>query len=90
MILITSPEKPLLFTAKGTVRRKPVLEQYAEDIDALYAAVDESAQEDIPAPVDWSFDNTQEFVGQVVQRTMKANVRELSGSSDLFEVGLDR
>lgn len=67
MILITSPRKPLLFTAKGTVRRKLVLEEYAEETDTLYAAIDESSQEDIPAPTDWHFDNTEVFVRQVVQ-----------------------
>ncbi|THH09230.1 hypothetical protein EW145_g2182 [Phellinidium pouzarii] len=89
MILITSPSKPLLYTPKGTLRRQPVLDQYAAEIDAIYAAVDESAQNDIPGPTDWSTTNAKEFVRQVVEKTMKKNHHEISDNVDLFEFGLD-
>lgn len=90
MILVTSPSKPLLFTPKGTLRRKVTLEQYTEEIDALYKAVDESAQEDISGPVDWSIDNAIVFVRNAVEKTMKKGGRDLTDSADLFEFGLDR
>lgn len=90
MILVTSPSKPLLFTPKGTLRRKVSLEQYTEEIDGLYKAVDESAQEDISGPTDWSMDSTMNFVRNAVEKTMKKGGRDLGDSADLFEFGLDR
>lgn len=89
MILITSPSKPLQFTPKGTLRRKVTLEQYTEEIDALYKAVDESAQANISGPVDWSINNATEFVREAIEKTMKGRYN-LADSSDLFEFGLDR
>lgn len=35
MILITSPQKPLSRTGKGTVMRKLALKQYEQEIDEL-------------------------------------------------------
>lgn len=90
MILIASPSKPILYTPKGTTRRKATLEQYTEEIDALYAAVDESGQEDISGPAEWTLENALYFIRKVVSRTMKKSSKELSDSSDLFEFGLDR
>ena len=90
MILVTSPDKPLLYTPKGTLRRKVTLGQYTEEIDALYSNVDESAQEDIPGPTDWSLVNTEEFVRKVIEKTMKISGQNLTESADLFEFGLDR
>lgn len=90
MILIISPSKPLLFTPKGTLRRKVTLEQYTEEIDALYKAVDESAQEGITGPADWSAGNSVEFVRKAVEKTMKEGGRDWADSADLFEIGLDR
>ncbi|THH03024.1 hypothetical protein EW145_g6597 [Phellinidium pouzarii] len=88
MILITSPSKPLLYTPKGTIRRRPILDQYTAEIDAIYAAVDESAQDEISGPKDWSISNVIKFVRQVVEKTMKNN-RQISDDKDLFEFGLD-
>ena len=90
MILVASPTKPILYTLKGTTRRKVTLEQYAEEIDALYAAVDESGQEDISGPADWTLDNSLDFARKVIEKTMKKNSKELADSADLFEFGLDR
>lgn len=36
MILITTPEKPMLRTAKGTVRKKVTIKLYDAEIDAMY------------------------------------------------------
>ncbi|THH03938.1 hypothetical protein EW145_g5884 [Phellinidium pouzarii] len=89
MILITSPSKPLLYTPKVTLRRQPTIDQYAAEIDAIYAAVDESTQGDIAGPADWSQSNAVEFVRQVVEKTMKKSGRGIFDEADLFEFGLD-
>ena len=36
MILITSPEKPLLRTPKGSIQKKATIKAYGVEIDALY------------------------------------------------------
>ena len=90
MILVASPSKPILYTPKGTTRRKATLEQYSDEIDALYAAVDESGQEDISGPATWSLESALDFTRQVVAKTMKKNGKELTNTIDLFEFGLDR
>lgn len=89
MILVASPSKPILYTPKGTTRRKLTAEQYTEEIGALYAAVDESGQENISGPADWTWDNSLDFTRKVIEKTMK-NSKELADSADLFEFGLDR
>ncbi|KAI5121945.1 hypothetical protein M0805_002017 [Coniferiporia weirii] len=89
MILVTSPEKPLLYTPKGSLRRQAVLDKYAAEIDAIYAAVDESAQDDIAGPVDWSVPNTTDFVGKVIEKTLKKSGGNIPEDADLFEFGLD-
>ncbi|KDQ13177.1 hypothetical protein BOTBODRAFT_175781 [Botryobasidium botryosum FD-172 SS1] len=40
MILVTKPSKPFLYTEKGSIRRSSVMELYAEEIEAAYAAGD--------------------------------------------------
>ena len=42
-ILFTDPQKPMHRAGKGTIQRKATMESYAEKIDALYAAAEESA-----------------------------------------------
>ncbi|KAI5116179.1 hypothetical protein M0805_002877 [Coniferiporia weirii] len=89
MLIVTSPSKPLLYTPKGTIRRVPTLDQYTEEINAVYAAVDESAQDEVEGPVDWWLPNVTEFVRQVVRNTMRKGNNEFSDNADLFEFGLD-
>ncbi|THH03896.1 hypothetical protein EW145_g5919, partial [Phellinidium pouzarii] len=45
MILVANPAKPFEYTSKGTLRRQPIINEYRQEIDALYDAVAESAQE---------------------------------------------
>lgn len=42
-ILFTDPQKPMHRAGKGTVQRRATLDSYAEEIDAMYTAADESA-----------------------------------------------
>ena len=55
MITVSTPEKPFTYTAKNTPRRHAIIREYEPEIDALYAAVDESTQADIEPPHSWNF-----------------------------------
>ena len=90
MIIVASLDKPFSYTAKGTVRRQAIIKEYEAEIDAAYAAVEESSQDDIAVPADWSIPNVTDFVREVVIRTMKRSISAVSDSADLFEMGLDR
>lgn len=89
MIGVASPSKPFTFTPKGTTQRQKILAAYEKEIDALYAAVDESTHTDIDAPEDWSIPQTKVFVRTVIEKIMKTRTH-VSDTDDLFERGLDR
>ena len=89
MIGVTSPGRPFLYTPKGTTQRQKILIEYEKEIDALYAAVDESTHTDIDAPENWTVPQTKVFIRTVIERVMKTG-RSISDDDDLFEHGLDR
>ncbi len=87
MILVATPSKPFTYNIKGYPRRNIILKEYHDDIEALYAQVEQTAQSDVAAPVNWDVENTRAFVRTVVQRVMQ---RTLSEDADLFRNGCDR
>ncbi len=89
MILVTSPYKPFTYTSKGAPRRHAIIEDYAPEIDALYAAVEESAQVEVdqPAPQAWDADETNRFVRALVTKVLGKSVDD---AQDLFQHGCDR
>ncbi|KAG6899435.1 hypothetical protein C0993_010310 [Termitomyces sp. T159_Od127] len=89
MILITSKGKPLPRTGKGTVMRKMALKAYENEIEKLYATVEESAKgEDVVPPVTWGDEHVRAWLLEQVAdiHSGKAFVE----SRDLFEQGFDR
>ncbi|KAG5649393.1 hypothetical protein H0H81_004129, partial [Sphagnurus paluster] len=89
MILITSKDKPLPCTGKGTIMRKAALTLYEEEINALYDAVETSIRtaENVNPPATWSVEDVQQWiVQQAVDLTSGSNI---SPSVDLFEQGFD-
>ncbi|XP_006456444.1 hypothetical protein AGABI2DRAFT_211390 [Agaricus bisporus var. bisporus H97] len=86
MIITTYPKKPLELTAKGTPRRQMCLKAYKEEIDALYDAVKESSQTDIPIPGSWTKENATQFIESAVKRVMKHPV---AVDEDIFLQGCD-
>lgn len=85
--MVTSPDKPLEYTAKGTPRRQVCIAAYAAEIDALYKRVEESSQVLAP-PRDWSPTSTREYIKAVVRKVMKND--EIQDEDDLFQNGCDR
>jgi hypothetical protein len=88
MILVAAPDKPFLYTPKGSMRRSATLDAYEAEIAAAYDAVAEAAQEDIPAPTDWNLANILPFVRKVVSNVILKTT--LSDEDDLFQHGCDR
>ncbi|KAF8521638.1 hypothetical protein BU17DRAFT_87898 [Hysterangium stoloniferum] len=94
MILLASPSKPLCYTAKGTPRRDAILQDYAEEINAIYTAVDESTQSNIPIPTGsspgggWTEEESLEFVHQAVHSVM-TGAKNMKDEDDIFAFGCD-
>ena len=87
MIIVADPAKPFEYTPKGTPRRHVVIKAYDAEIKALYEAIADSSQTDIPAPETWTEDATLVFVRTVVEKVMK---RQLAKDDDIFQEGCDR
>ncbi|KAI0739441.1 acetyl-CoA synthetase-like protein [Daedaleopsis nitida] len=86
MILVTSPSKPFEFTAKNQPRRNFILQQYHDEIEALYKAVESSAQGDLVPPSTWDPASTLVFVRAVVEGTLR---RAIADDADIFRSGGD-
>ena len=87
MIIVTSPTKPFQFTVKGLPRRNIILQEYHDEIEALYKEVEESAQSEFTPPTQWDKSSTLQFVRAVVESTLH---RALSDEADIFRNGGDR
>ncbi|KAK0220052.1 hypothetical protein IW262DRAFT_1554790 [Armillaria fumosa] len=87
MILVSSPSKPFTYTTKNTARRLPVLEDYEDEIQALYNTVEDNILTDyLPPPCEWNSTSTVGFIRVVVRHVLK---QSLSDADDLFEYGCD-
>ncbi|KAI9065203.1 acetyl-CoA synthetase-like protein [Trametes sanguinea] len=86
MILITSPSKPLQLNMKGLPRRKTVLAEYNDEIEALYQQVEDSAQSDLRPPTSWDEGSTLAFVRTVIEATLR---RSIEDDADFFRNGCD-
>lgn len=93
LILFSSPEKPFLRTPKLSVRRKPTVDLYLKEIEALYRRVETEADNidlsDVPKNVDFSDrKSVQDFVQHLV-RNVTGWTTDPSQDSDLFMQGMD-
>lgn len=88
MIMVTKPSKPFQYTSKNTLRRQAMINLYEPEISALYDAVEESSQLDIPPPEDWDHDSIAQFIRHVVTKVMEAEV--IADEVDIFQAGADR
>ncbi|KAF8054252.1 putative aminoadipate reductase [Lyophyllum atratum] len=88
MILVTHREKPLPRTGKGTVMRKMALRAYDDEIEALYATVEQSAKgEDVVPPVSWEAEDVKTWLIEQVADIHSGKTFLTSG--DLFDQGFD-
>ncbi|KAI0772397.1 acetyl-CoA synthetase-like protein [Trametes elegans] len=87
MIIVTSPNKPLEYTAKGTPRRQVCIKAYDEEIDALYKRVEESSQIELGPPRDWESETLREYLTSVVRTVMEND--SVKEDDDIFQQGCD-
>ena len=88
MVMVTSPSKLCVYTAKNTPRRLALIDEYAPEIDALYDAVDETTwQVEFAPPPVWTLATCTDFVRAVVTRVLK---HAIGDQDDLFQDGCDR
>ncbi|KAL7284715.1 hypothetical protein ACG7TL_002021 [Trametes sanguinea] len=86
MILITSPDKPFELNAKGLPRRKVIIANYEDEIEALYKQVKDSTHRDFHPPTSWDEQNTLEFIRAVVHDTLR---RPVADDADIYQSGCD-
>lgn len=87
MIIVANPAKPFELTAKGTPRRHVVLEAYADEIEAVYEAVEQSSQAHLQPPSEFTQETTLPFIRQVLTEIMP---RVPGDDDDIFQHGCDR
>jgi hypothetical protein len=89
MIQFTKPSKPFTYTGKETPRRHAMIMEYEPEINALYAAMDDTSNvtASVPPPKEWNVSSTLAFVRAVVHDVM---VNKVGDHDDLFEYGCDR
>lgn len=85
--MVAKPSKPFEYTAKSTARRQAIINNYAQEIEALYATVDASTQSQIPPPLEWDIVSTTDFVRAVVNKVLIHTVQD---HEDIFHHGCDR
>ena len=95
MILVASASKPLSYTVKKTARRGVILKDYNEEIEAIYRAVEDSSNTNIPIPSGsssdggWTLEESLKFVRDVVHSIM-TGAESLGDEDDFFGFGCDR
>jgi hypothetical protein len=87
MIIVASPPKPFVYTAKMTARRQAILKDYDSEINALYDTVEKTSQVDIPIPAEWTLSQSLDYVRHVLHKVMTQNVAD---DVDIFQHGCDR
>ncbi|KAH9856141.1 acetyl-CoA synthetase-like protein [Lenzites betulinus] len=87
MIAVTHPDRPFLYTPKGTPRRHVSLAEYAAEIDMLYRRVEEESQIEVPVPSIWTSESATAYVRAVVGQVLRA--RGVGDHDDLFQQGCD-
>ncbi|KAG8877546.1 hypothetical protein FRB98_006666, partial [Tulasnella sp. 332] len=90
MIIVTSPNKLIPLTPKQTVMRKKALVLYEPEIEACYAAQEQSSEAagDVSVPMTWDDEETSIFMRRLVARVMERS-KAPSDEADLFQNGLD-
>ncbi|CAN8105567.1 unnamed protein product [Discula destructiva] len=91
LVLVTTPDRPLIRAGKGTIQRGASLAQYAAEIDALYRNANLGMEDDIASGHSLEFGN-----GDAVARFVRETVSAVTGwtelnrdSSNFFDRGMD-
>ena len=87
MIIVASPSKPFMYTAKMTARRQAILADYDSEINALYDTIENASQVDISIPAEWTPSQSLDYVRHVLHKIMTQKVAD---DVDIFQHGCDR
>ena len=87
MIIVSSPQNAFTYTAKNTPRRQAIINDYQQEIDELYAAVEETTQVELSPPTAWDLGSVTSYVRAVVNKVLKEAVGD---TDDIFLKGCDR
>ena len=87
MILVSSPKKPFVLTAKLTARRQAIIALYQPEIDALYDVVDDSTLAITHIPKEWTERTSLEFSRNLIGSVLKHPVKD---DDDIFQHSCDR
>lgn len=92
MILIAKPEKPFLYTAKGSPRRQVIIDLYEQGINELY---DANPKVKSPTPENLSVDLSTldgciDFTRVTFRKALQASGLELGDDEDILQHGCDR
>jgi nucleoside-diphosphate-sugar epimerase len=82
---LASQSKPFHLTAKGTIKRRMIVNNYADEIDALYVDADQTDVDQIPK------DATQPEISTYVTTALCGllEIGEFDENADIFASGLD-
>lgn len=87
MIAVSKPSKPFTYTGKMTARRQAIIAEYEPEIEALYAAAEETTRAVVAFPPSWTPETGLEFARKLVGSVLK---QEVSDDDDIFQHGCDR
>ncbi|KZT61208.1 acetyl-CoA synthetase-like protein [Calocera cornea HHB12733] len=93
ILVIDAKKKPFARTPKGTISRNVTLQQYEEEIEALYAAAEQPTRAEwAEPPTAWDEEALHSFIVRVVNGVMRGEGAPgvpLDEARDLFEQGCD-
>jgi len=87
MILVSSPSKPFQYTPKGTARRQAILNDYADEIERGYKAIEEPSVTEIPIPTSYSMQECLVFVRKTIGEVFATHFGD---DDDFFQHGCNR
>ncbi|KAK4185156.1 putative dehydrogenase [Podospora australis] len=85
-IALSNPKKPFLRAGKGTIQRAGTVKMYKDDIDKIYAHVNEAMEEAAPLNIS-SKDALIQSIKDLFEK--HAHVPKLEPDTDFFTVGID-
>ncbi|GAW24606.1 hypothetical protein ANO14919_141970 [Xylariales sp. No.14919] len=87
MVLITSPDRPLIRAAKGTIQRPVSLAQYSAELDKLYSDADAQADTTTEIYSPMGADMLTRRIRDIVLET--TNWNDIGDSTGFFDSGMD-
>ncbi|KJZ72782.1 hypothetical protein HIM_07857 [Hirsutella minnesotensis 3608] len=84
---LTSPDKPLPRSGKGSIQRAAALQLYSEEIDELYANAWSNTS---AGPVDLNFENNDSLAKSIIDMLQsRLGAPDMEADTDIFSVGID-